>query len=445
VHTVLTWVLRVLLAVVLMPVLALAGYAGWNWLRLTEDPVFVAYLQKNASHVDLNSPISLRLTQADLENRLFLLGEVHGIAIGQELDFALFRSLNELRGVRIYTGEFDVAQAAKFNAYLRDGDEAHMRRVFQFWFEQHAQWANKDYMQKLRRIREWNATLPPGRKVMFKGADRVQDMPLMAQHLMAILSRLPENSWPGHATLMSALENPASQTENSPDAPLPAAAVEARKTLPPSAPTGVDIGAWNELVEAVSTLADRAQLRGREAVIVAAFERLATNPEFENEKFYGLWGQFHVLDAIVEGEKPLVRQLNEGNSPLKERILNLSLVYTSSEMMMPSLILPESVRPKDRYFALPYSLDGTILINVNGINDLTAAAKGPLSMFKMNASGSPYPGTNRLGDAGGLLALMQPFRVDPASTRPRGAVKYTLLAKGSPATAQLRATDVALN
>ncbi len=437
----LKWVLRIALSILLLPVVAASVYAGWNWIQLRPESKFVKYLEQNASAIDLTSDAPFAIAQADLDKRLILLGEVHGIRIGQDLDFELLRMLNAKTGVRCYLGEFDPAQAAEFNAYLADGDETHLARVFSFWVGQNAQWANLQFMEKIRKIKALNDGLPPERKISFIGMDRVQDMPLMASHLDKILASIPENAWPGQSALASVLTGDSARTENTASSPLPLAAVEAAKTLPATAPEGIDPARWKSLRDGIANLSDRALLKGREAAITASFERLATDPGFAEEKLYGFWGQFHVLNATVQGSKPFARQLQEGNSAFAGNIVSLNIINLGSRMMLPAT----SFGSKDPYIEIPYSLDNPLLVFVSGINDASEAAVAPLTLFKMNAEGSPYPGTNKLGAVGGILGMMQPFVVDAASVGPDAASQYVILAKGSAAVTALTEADVKID
>jgi hypothetical protein len=434
------WFIRIVLAIVLLPVLAAGIYTGWNWLHLRPDPQVVSYLKANASKIDLATDTPFAIAAPDLGKRLIVLGEVHGIKIGQDLDFALLKMLNARTGVRLYLGEFDPAQAAQFNAYLSKGDEAHLRRVFAFWFQENAQWANKDFMDKIVKIRALNESLPPDRRIKFIGMDRVQDMPMMADYLDGLLAAIPPETWPGQSALTSALKTSTARSENKLDAPLPLAAVEADRTMPVSAPEGVDVAVWKSLREAISNLSDRALLKGREAGITASFERIARDPDFASEQFYGFWGQFHVLDATVQGSKPFVRRLQDGETPFKGNILSVNILNLDSEMMLPA----KSFGSQDNYINIPYSLDNPFLLFASGINDAAEASTAPLTLFKMNAGGSPYPGTNKLGAIGGVLGMLQPFVVDADSVGPDGATQYMILAKGSAAVTPLSAADVSV-
>ena len=251
-------------------------------------------------------------------------------------------------------------------------------------------------------------------------------------------ANLPAGAWPGQSALLATLKLDLARTQNTADAPLPLAAVEADKTLPTAAPAGIDAGVWKSLHEALLNLSNRALTKGREGAITAAFERLARDPDFNDEKFYGFWGQFHVLDATIQGGKPFVRRLQNGDTPLKGNILSINILNVDSSMMLPA----EAFGLSEKYMPIPYSLDNPFLVFVSGINDAKDAALGPLTLFKMDAENSPYPGTNKLGAVGGILGMLQPFVIDASSVGPNGASQYMILAKGSPAVTPLSDADV---
>ena len=123
------------------------------------------------------------------DNQLFLLGEAHGVQRPQELDFALFKHLNQRAGVRTYVAEVDCAKAYYLNEYLRTGNEKTLNLVFRSWQAETSQWANRDFRAKLQHIRVWNLTLPSNRKIRFLGLDQLQDLPLAADYLAALLRR----------------------------------------------------------------------------------------------------------------------------------------------------------------------------------------------------------------------------------------------------------------
>ena len=423
------WVLRIAAVVFGLPVVALCLWAGVNWLGMRADPGAVAYLRKNAHAVDLAAPRPFALDPGFLDRRVILLGEVHGISAGQTLDFALLRQLNAERGVRYYVAEIDLAQAAAFNAFLATGDEAALKGPFGFWLSQSAQWANAEFVDKLRKIRALNETLPEDRRIRFIGLDRAQDLPAMADYVAGLVAETPDVPWPGRAPLLAALTDEGARRAFSPDGAIPLAAAEAAKSLPADASP--------ELREALTRLAERTTLKSREPMIAAALTRLLDDPRYDGEQFYGLWGQFHVLDATVNGATPFARIVQQDGAPHAGEIGSISIVNIDSRMMVPAA----AFGAKERYVDFPYSLDHPLFAFVTGIDDLKSARVSGTTLFRMNAEGSPYRTSNRLFVVGGLMSLMQAFRVDEGSAGRDGIVQYAILAGGSPATTPLAESD----
>ncbi|AMR26226.1 hypothetical protein A0257_03370 [Hymenobacter psoromatis] len=134
--------------------------------------------------LDLVGCPQFRLFDKDFyRNKVFLLGESHGVQRLQDVDFALLRHLNQRADVRHYLAEVDCAKAYYLNDYLHTGNETTLARVFASWVREQAQWGNAGFMAKIRRIRGLNQTLPPARRIQFVGIDGVQDYALLADYL----------------------------------------------------------------------------------------------------------------------------------------------------------------------------------------------------------------------------------------------------------------------
>lgn len=435
----LKWIVRIVAAFIVVPALVIGVYSAVNWLSLRPNAAVVAYLQKNAHAVDLSAPAPFTFDDAFRGKRVILLGEVHGMAIGQSLDFALLRQLNAETGARFYLAEIDLAQAAAFNAYLDSGDEALLKPVFAFWLSQSAQWANADFVEKIRKIRALNMTLPAERRIRFIGMDRVQEMAPMADYVARLAEPVTEAAWPGKDAFLAVLGDAEARASSDPASKIPAAAVEASKSFPAAAPEGVDPQRFRELKEALTRLVERATLQNREPLIAAAMTRLLGDEGYTGEKFYGFWGLFHVINAKVSGAEPLAYLLQKDGSPFAGSIGSIAVINLDSKMLMPG----GAFGAKTQYVDLPYSLDHPLIGFSKGVGDLKAAAVAPYTLFRLDAEGSPYPGTNRLGVVGGLFGLMQKFEVDPKTVGPSGAMQYVVLAKGSAAVKALTPQDVA--
>ncbi|HEX8469738.1 MAG TPA: hypothetical protein VF633_01380, partial [Brevundimonas sp.] len=143
------------------------------------DAAKAAFLK---DHVVVSGPVSGGLTfafpPAFYDNKLFLLGESHGVAAPQVLDLELLTHLNARIGLIDYVAEVDPVQGLRLNQYLDSGDEAVLDRVFDYWTRTGAQWGNTAFEDKIRGIRALNLTLPENRRVHLLGIDAVQDWPL---------------------------------------------------------------------------------------------------------------------------------------------------------------------------------------------------------------------------------------------------------------------------
>jgi erythromycin esterase-like protein len=150
------------------------------------DSVFLDAPRETIDLEKANEPQFQLFDEAFYQNQLFFLGESHGVQRLQLLDFALLRHLNQRAGVRYYLAEVDCAKAYYLNDYLRTGDEETLGRVFVSWVRTQAQWGNADFVEKIRRIRHLNLTLPAARRIRFVGIDGLQDAALMADYLAAL-------------------------------------------------------------------------------------------------------------------------------------------------------------------------------------------------------------------------------------------------------------------
>jgi hypothetical protein len=145
---------RFLLALVLIPVTLLgvgtAAYLLYGLLALGgESLTHQAYLRKHLIPVQPGAANpSLQFERAFYRNQLFLLGEAHGFAAPQELDFQLLKHLNEKAGVTHYLAEVDYSQAHFLNEYLRTGDERLLRYVFDTWVRANAQWGQPKLLRQ---------------------------------------------------------------------------------------------------------------------------------------------------------------------------------------------------------------------------------------------------------------------------------------------------------
>lgn len=377
------------------------------------------YLQRQAQAVG-GSTAAWRLPESGSAHRLFLLGEVHGIAHGQQLDLRLLQVLHRQAGVRVYVGEFDFAQAELLNAYLRTGREAPLRAVLDGWQARSLQWASRDFADKLRAIRRWNQQLPPAERVRFFGADALQEPALACAQLASTLP--PKVRSPQARALRSLALNPAACAQ-----PQALARQAAALLAAPRAVAELRLAQRPTLALAMRALQIEARQLGRSETIAAHIRSLFEHSP-RGTKGYGLWGLFHVVQAPVNGEAPMALRLEREG--LTGGVVSLMLLSVRAHMMVPL----EQTAQGTVYTAIAYTMDNVAQVQVDGIEDLKRHARGPLTLFAADAPGSPYPGSRLLSQARGAMAEQQPFVIDTAAAGPRGAVQAYLLSQDSPAT-----------
>jgi len=385
------------------------------------------YFENNQWAVREQAPDPFSFDTAFYNQRLFLLGDIHGYARSQELDFLLLKDLYQKAGVRHYMAEIDEGQAWLFNKYLETGDEQFLQPVFDYWIAEGAQWGNKDFYRKLQKIYAWNKTLPPGQKITFVGVDGIQGLPVTVQYLHGLLKGhiRPERQWPLMSRLLNLLsaDSLSSSSANSPSrsSATPPTRQSAdslfrdscRKTLQILV-TDMDGHSGNYerrlgdhhfyVRHLLQNLADYFNEANREGQLSDNFISLYHYLHLEQEKLYGFFGFFHTLQGKVNGGYVFAGTLEQSDLPLSGHIVSLNAIYTESDMMIDGsnkLPLPPFI-PQDRLKWVPnrsntrkylrsdiFSQDG-FLMKVNGINLLKqVSVPDAITIFDLRGA-SPY-------------------------------------------------------
>src|SRR5690606_1965755 len=134
-----------------------AGVAG---AENREDSPETAFLRGRAMAMDLTR-LGGGLPADAIEvdgKRLFLLGEVHGVAQNYAIDLALLQHLHSQADVRVDLVEFSHAHAQLINRYLETGDA----RPLDFTLEQLFGFTDGSQQRRafFTALRDWNLTLP---------------------------------------------------------------------------------------------------------------------------------------------------------------------------------------------------------------------------------------------------------------------------------------------
>ncbi|MBD2755242.1 CPBP family glutamic-type intramembrane protease [Spirosoma validum] len=321
--------------------------------------------------------------EAFYQNQLFLLGESHGVQKPQEIDFELLKHLNQKAGIRYYIAEVDATKAFYMNQYLQTGDDATLLKVFRSWIDEKAQWANKDFIRKIQKIRALNQTLPKNRQIQFVGIDRIQDKPLAAERLTQLIAgqKLAKSIRPLADSLAKKL------TQSGPDSVAATIALTwlndwqrnegmYRKTL------GSNAEALRDLLINVGYLKT---IRSRETTIFTNFKTIL--PSLNNEKLYGFWGFFHVLQSPpLKSTKPFACLVKESGI----KVVSITCSYLDCYSMLPTTFLPPFWQDKGKtYTRLNKFNNDSELMHSEGIEAMRAATRpNSLTLFALDRAGS---------------------------------------------------------
>ncbi|UOQ53325.1 erythromycin esterase family protein [Hymenobacter cellulosivorans] len=383
------------------------------------------------------TPSFALFAEAFYDNQLFLLGEAHGVARPQEVDFELFKHLNQRAGVRYYVGEFDCAKADYLNQYLHTGNDSTLQLVFRSWVQAESQWANKDLLNKFRKLRELNQTLPEKRRLEFVGIDEVQDLPLAADYLRYLLHKK------GYSAVLFQKGDSLNALMRQPATSLLAAV--ARRTItelklhPKS--YRLSLGAsYEPVLHLLKNLTYRADGLGREQSIFANFQALSQTKWRAGEKMYGMWGLAHVLQSPLQGGySTFAAMVRQSSLPVHDKVVSVMCVFSGCEMLYPNSGLPAPWQTKGQVYGKTnkFNHDGPLTV-IGGMEELKAqTTPGSTTLFRLDAPGAASTRQPiRVTYAPGIPATQQ-MQFDPKL--PAAAyVQYLVLVRDSKAVQPLR-------
>ncbi|CAM3729347.1 erythromycin esterase family protein [Mucilaginibacter galii] len=347
------------------------------------------YLNQNKADVTTSIKKGGILNKDFFNHQVFLLGEIHGVQKPQEVDLNLLALLNKEASVRTYIAEIDFAKAYLLNQYLKTDNESLIDTVFADWDKQNAQWANKEFQQKIRNIRKLNQTLPAGKTISFVGIDQVHNPALAARYFDEILtSHNLKTLKPRFEKLITLLLTPKADS---------LVANEARQLLNQlntENNQGFYRPSYNQVVFGLEVCAAMTT-KSREKVIYNNFKYLYKQLNWSKEKVYGFWGFFHVLQSKTNGGKGQSftnALLNDADLNLKGKIVSMACLYSGSKMMMPTASLPQMWAEKGkRYSAVnQFNNDGPLMNVSNLIPFKEVCQPNTATLFKLDGADSPF-------------------------------------------------------
>lgn len=366
------------------PLLLLLSGAGHAQAPAAPTPVFAGVPQEN---IALAAPEFKLFDQKFYDNQLFLLGESHGMARPQELDFALLKHLNQRADVRTYVAEVDCAKAYYLNEYLRTGQDSTLRLVFRSWVAGTIQWGNQEFFTKVQRIRALNQTLPAARRIRFIGLDEFQDLPLAADYAQTLLSTRPVPA-PLRATLDSVL----TLLRRADAGALAVVGQRAARLLAAQAGhyrQALGSATYDNLALLLGNTFRPAGF-GREDMLVANFEVQYQTQQLAHEKLYGLWGLAHVLQSPIQGNfRSMAARLGQG-APLRGKVVSVLCVFSGCQMLYPTANLPTPWQTAGQPYSITdkFNHDGPLSV-LTGLSELKQrTAPGSTTLFRLDAPGA---------------------------------------------------------
>lgn len=135
---------------------------------------------------------------------------------------------------------------------------------------------------------------------------------------------------------------------------------------------------------------DNSRKISRDSAMIINFKNSVKKLNIGHEKFYGLFGFYHVLQhGVKKNEKPFAERLK--NSGFK--ISGIVSYTLDSEMYLPKN--PQFPAPDDQKIGW-INADGPLML-VKGINDFKEFTQpNSITLFKLNANNSPYQHSNKL-------------------------------------------------
>ena len=363
-----------------------------NMPATAQDSSTTSYLRQNMEKIAIGGSNSFSLfDEAFYQNQVFLLSESHGYDRPHELDFEIFKQLNKKTGVRYYLAEMDASQAHYLNQYLVTGNEAFLKSIYEYWYNQQAQWGCKAGFEKWKKMYAYNKTLPAGEKMIVLGLDEAQDLNMnvkLINELMATASykngkdllldsialyanmNLEKKADKKRFTLYSRLLDSAI-SKNS---------ISYKKIL------------GKNFVAAQFIIHNIASKTGREKKIFENFSHYYSQLKLSNQKMYGFWGRYHAMQDSINHSMPFAGMLKKSNLPLKDKIMSIPVFCTESASMIPTTYLPPMAQQKGTVYSKASMVnDESFIYQVTGITSLTALTeKNSVYLFKLDGSNTPY-------------------------------------------------------
>lgn len=383
------------------------SFLGWEYITGNK---YVDYLQNHSETTALENSFTFELVEDDIKkSKLILVGEIHGSREPSLYDYDFFTHLHKNFGVKTYVAEFDCVQAILLNEFMETGDQNLLHEILQNWAVEQGR-NNQDYFDKYVKFHNYYQQLPAHEKFTFVGIDKVQDWALTLQYVN------------GLSTIDSSLTLIESTDEDY-MAQLKLRLTKLTELYGENADT---LFLLTHVMENISFVENKTN---REKVMFENFNKLYHHQNLKDQKVYGFFGLFHIMQYRVNGKHPLASMIRTSDLGLEDKILSFNFLLNDSYMVMESKALPEFLRDEGRYTRMPISADFMLVMYIYGIQDFKRMTEeNQKSIIKMNGENSPYEDSNRLNKTIQILPVTNVFKM---TDKGKPYVQYTVFVRGS--------------
>lgn len=397
------WIGIALISFLLLLALSYGIFHLWEYMSGTK---YVNFLTENNESRSLDEKFDFQIMDQDVSDaKLILVGEIHGFKEPQLFDIDFFKYLHQKHGVKIYLAELDIVQSYLLNHFLDNPDEELLKTILNKWVVAQGR-NNKTYFEKYLELQKYYKSLPEQDRFQFVGIDKIQDWSLISG-LIA--------EWAKQEALKIKNRNDIEKLSHLVDSIIPAFS---------HSPDSMKL--LNLIQKNINYSLDKTP---REETMFLNFSEFYNTTKDQYSKFYGYFGLFHVMQYRINGNHPFASMVRQSDLDIADQILSINFVMNDSYMVMPSKQLPEFIRDKSIYTKLPVSADNMLIMYMIGIKDFKRITPGyHKSIFKMNATNSPYGNSYRLNRNIQILPVTDLFELDDSG---KPYVQYTVFIRNS--------------
>ncbi len=391
------------LGILLVSVLLYGGFHLWEYAT---GGKYIKYLSENSETIPLDATFSYSSLGKDIDNnKLILVGEIHGFHEPNKFDVDLFKFLNKNHQVNHYIAELDFVQASLLNDFLATGEEAILQKALKKWAVFQGR-NNQDYYDKYLELQKYYQELPENEKFQIIGIDRIQDRALLKEYLLQLY---PSDILKGGEAL----------AEKSTDDLVAAL-----------------LGIYSESTDTLfildhlkSNMLYLEERQGRDEVMFQNFKQQYQAYKLEEERLYGFLGLGHVFQYRVNGSHPFASKVRRSDLDFENKVLTINIMMNDSYMVMPSNQLPEFMREEGAYSRMPVSADNMLFIYIVGVKDFKRMTpEYHKSLIKMDNVDNPYGNTMRLNKTIQILPVTEILEM---TDKGKPYFQYTLFVRNS--------------